>query len=548
MKSFDIRLTRRSLLRAGATAAVLSGVAGTQAAAPSTKLRYSILDPNLPANIVPTLKAAIAKMLALPPSDPRNWYRMAIAHAIDCPHGNWWFLPWHRAYIASFEAICRELSGDDNFTLPYWDWTTNPDVPGVMFEGVLNPNDGAYVETAAVFRAAFEPVVKATDWWTIVKDADGMLDATCPYYQLLSRAVRFPDDLWFDVFDNPMGQFWFDRGKARGLDEKAPQLDAITQRCVSPIYVLAGLGASDFASFASPKAPAHSAMSGFGVLELYPHNNVHNCVGGSPYNNGKGGFMQNNLSPVDPIFWLHHANIDRLWDIWTRKQALLRRAALPDGFPTKPGDRPVPRSDFASWSQEPFLFFVDAKGVPSQRKTAGDCYDIASYDYGYTPGFGEEVLKVAPGGIPALVSTALFGTVANPAIGSTDAGGSVEIPFSLLAREAGAAEPQLTLLLTLDLPPFRHGPLQVFLIPGGQTEAIPAGTLAMFGTHMMHGPLTFQVPIEPVLRDLRARNALPPTSSFQVRILPTEGTAMADMPPMNLPPTGSILSIGVSNK
>ena len=42
-------------------------------------------------------------------------------------------------------------------------------------------------------------------------------------------------------------------------------------------------------------------------IEGSPHNNVHNLVG------GKMATMQ---SPLDLIFWLHHANIDRLWSAW----------------------------------------------------------------------------------------------------------------------------------------------------------------------------------------------------------------------------------------
>jgi tyrosinase len=30
-----------------------------------------------------------------------------------------------------------------------------------------------------------------------------------------------------------------------------------------------------------------------------------------------GGIMNNtSTSPTDPIFWLHHAEVDRLWEIW----------------------------------------------------------------------------------------------------------------------------------------------------------------------------------------------------------------------------------------
>ena len=45
-------------------------------------------------------------------------------------------------------------------------------------------------------------------------------------------------------------------------------------------------------------------------LEDSPHNNAHNIVGGA--NGHMGAFM----SSLDPIFWLHHCNVDRLWAQW----------------------------------------------------------------------------------------------------------------------------------------------------------------------------------------------------------------------------------------
>lgn len=48
-----------------------------------------------------------------------------------------------------------------------------------------------------------------------------------------------------------------------------------------------------------------------GSLELTPHNAVHRAVGAG------GGWMADPyLAALDPIFWLHHANIDRLWEVW----------------------------------------------------------------------------------------------------------------------------------------------------------------------------------------------------------------------------------------
>jgi tyrosinase len=42
-------------------------------------------------------------------------------------------------------------------------------------------------------------------------------------------------------------------------------------------------------------------------FENAPHNTLHNLI---------GGVMPTMQSPIDPIFWLHHANVDRLWAAW----------------------------------------------------------------------------------------------------------------------------------------------------------------------------------------------------------------------------------------
>ena len=88
--------------------------------------------------IIQTYQAAVNAMKALPSTDQRNWSRQAQIHYDHCPHGNWYFLPWHRAYLLAFEQICRKLTGNSDFALPYWNWTANPSVPSV-FWGDGNP-------------------------------------------------------------------------------------------------------------------------------------------------------------------------------------------------------------------------------------------------------------------------------------------------------------------------------------------------------------------------------------------------------------------------
>jgi hypothetical protein len=48
--------------------------------------------------------------------------------------------------------------------------------------------------------------------------------------------------------------------------------------------------------------------NGFAMeLENGPHQLVHGMIGGN---------METNWSPADPLFWMLHTNVDRIWTIW----------------------------------------------------------------------------------------------------------------------------------------------------------------------------------------------------------------------------------------
>src|SRR6516162_2139743 len=100
--------SRRAFLVTGAAAVLASSVPArsVRARAGATFLRMNVSDPNA-ATAVQSYRSAVAAMLKLPPTDARNWYRIAFTHLLDCPHRNWWFLPWHRGYIGWLEQTCR---------------------------------------------------------------------------------------------------------------------------------------------------------------------------------------------------------------------------------------------------------------------------------------------------------------------------------------------------------------------------------------------------------------------------------------------------------
>jgi len=108
-------------------------------------------------------------------------------------------------------------------------------------------------------------------------------------------------------------------------------------------------------------APAHFPTTpGTGAVEQSPHNNVHNDISGN---------MATGESPLDPIFWLHHANIDRLWKRWL---------ALGGG-------RTNPTADNA-WMTQTFTFF-DENGAQVSLTGAQilDTVDQLGYRYDDDP-------------------------------------------------------------------------------------------------------------------------------------------------------------------
>jgi tyrosinase len=102
------------------------------------------------------------------------------------------------------------------------------------------------------------------------------------------------------------------------------------------------------------RPPTHHANR-MGALEGTPHGAVHVAV---------GGYMLNpDTAALDPIFWLHHANIDRLWEGWLEKDAIHEN----------PKD--------VTWLTEPFDF-LDHKGAPISL-TAADVLDTTKLLHGY---------------------------------------------------------------------------------------------------------------------------------------------------------------------
>lgn len=73
--------------------------------------------------------------------------------------------------------------------------------------------------------------------------------------------------------------------------------------------------APHWGTFASTKWVAEAEATEYLSLE-YIHNNIHNIAGGVDFTSGMGHLSDVPVAAFDPVFWLHHCNIDRLTAMW----------------------------------------------------------------------------------------------------------------------------------------------------------------------------------------------------------------------------------------
>ena len=138
-------LLRGSAIGVGIIAANVPGLVAF--AQPLPPLRRSLHGLALNDPILQAWRDGVRLLKARPASDPVSWANFAAIHGSDagfnlCPHGNWYFLPWHRAYLLMYERTVRQLTGFSDFALPYWDWTLDRQMPQAFVDPTFagNPN------------------------------------------------------------------------------------------------------------------------------------------------------------------------------------------------------------------------------------------------------------------------------------------------------------------------------------------------------------------------------------------------------------------------
>jgi hypothetical protein len=282
-------LTRRDLIQGAGLGAFAAAMpfqqwyrAHAQTNPQVVRMNVNALDPR--DDDIAGLVEAIRFMMRLPPTHPQSWIFQANVHLSpddpkiiyarnadaaafvaplwnNCPHGSYYFLPWHRLYLYFLERRLRLFSGQGRLALNYWNYVT------------YDPANLEARRIPALFR---QPSYFGRPNPLYVPDTRDLAPSPAngrePRYNA-GAALDLADVTWTNAYN--FTNFAVDHGTESFGGHPPPQ------------------------SFL------------FGALEATPHNNIHAAIGGA---NGLMTILF--YAARDPIFFFHHCNVDRLWESW----------------------------------------------------------------------------------------------------------------------------------------------------------------------------------------------------------------------------------------
>lgn len=302
-------------------------------------------------------------------------------------HGSSGFLPWHRKYLLEYENSLRSLGPQFGcVTVPYWDWAEDTDIcssnggcetyhekspilqafggPGSM-ECMTYPHGGVIdcdripdgpIAGESWKEQCLSKCSGQTTWGSTgatAKRCSNFEKSTGACYDIPSNAVGC-------VTSGPFAG-WMSPEYGSGEDASAPTClsRGVNWDIKSSGYLTASMRMQEIIT----SYKEYGTNAGFrAYLESTPHANPHNLL---------GGHIRSFSSPADPLFFSHHAFIDKVWAMWQDCHDW-------DEIPTAEIDKrqyDASKGDFDKWDTElTFTFPPEATGEPDKcAKSNGDC-------------------------------------------------------------------------------------------------------------------------------------------------------------------------------
>lgn len=298
------------------------------------------------------LMRAWHKIKSLPPEDVRSFFNVGGYHGEPfvgpgalssrywggyCNHGNVLFPTWHRVYLLKLEEALQ--SAVPGVMMPYWDETSEETlakgIPWCLTAEKIEIN-GHQINNP--LRSFVLPVTvrdsitkddneytKPAGYETVRYPLSGLVGTPIAQYNSALHNAKFPDPEKNTKLLNDNIKAWMRHDDPSSRDPTGSGVGIYSE------YV-ACLRAPNYTVFSNTTSAAHwndQHTEGDPVVPLeQPHNDIHLAVGGfdvpgqgeyGQIAGANGDMGENDTAALDPIFFFHHCNVDRMFWLWQKR-------------------------------------------------------------------------------------------------------------------------------------------------------------------------------------------------------------------------------------
>lgn len=368
----------------------------------------------------------------LPADDPNSFFVLGGFHgepfraagATDtsywggyCNHGNILFPTWHRVYLHKLEKALQSIKGCEDVMLPFWD-ETNEDtltngVPWALTAENFTFSDGetvpnplrSFVFPKGIVDNAIETGTynysKPQGYETVRYPYSGLVGTDTDKIATAEHNAKFPYSVGVAYLNDNVITWLTSSEKPNGVNERGFVLDQFKNCLNAPNYTV-------FSNTTSAAEWNSNLPAGFDpIVPLEsPHNSIHLAVGGfeikgydaSKVEGANGDMGENNTAGLDPIFYFHHCNVDRVFWLWQKKQGFTKHLEVISEYAgtnssdggTQPSAGQAPNG-YLDLQSPLYPFRKTTAGEPYY--TSNDCVNIHEMGYDYGAGSLDELAK-----------------------------------------------------------------------------------------------------------------------------------------------------------
>lgn len=298
----------------------------------------------------------------LPPTDPKSFFVLGGYHGepfqyrrqVDalsptdiytywggyCNHGNILFPTWHRVYVLKVEEALQSIV--PGVMLPYWDETSEDSltngIPAILTQEKFEL-DGQWIDNplrSFVLPEALSDDLPGDDqiyekpkgYETVRYPLSGLVGTPAAREATQAHNAKYPNfSENVELLDQNVMAWLKGAGPGAGgptPEDPNPQQDGIYAQFQNCLY------APNYTVFSNTTSAQEWNSTNTGVVTPLeaPHNDIHLSVGGfdiptqgeSGQVAGANGDMgENNTAAMDPIFFFHHCNVDRMFWLWQKQ-------------------------------------------------------------------------------------------------------------------------------------------------------------------------------------------------------------------------------------